>query len=210
MINYYLNVCPATIRNDMADLEKEGLIYQPHTSAGRMPTIKGYKTYLDTFTETEEVEKKVTKYLDVVKKAYFQKKAQEKIYDSVSIISNAISNVSFATIPGDKRTFYLGISNILRQPEFLREPIQASQVIEILEENDRFIKTLADLGVDDNVKIFIGEDNLIPKIHSCSIIATNYTYEGYKGIIGILGPTRMNYPFNIAILKEIKKMLELI
>src|SRR5664279_2217929 len=42
-----LGVSPATIRNDMAALEDEGLIAQPHTSAGRVPTDLGYRTFVD-------------------------------------------------------------------------------------------------------------------------------------------------------------------
>ena len=44
---YKLNVSPATVRNDMAKLEKEGYIYQPYTSAGRVPTEKAYKHFID-------------------------------------------------------------------------------------------------------------------------------------------------------------------
>ena len=44
---YGLGVSPATIRNDMAALEEEGLIAQPHTSAGRIPTDKGYRSFVD-------------------------------------------------------------------------------------------------------------------------------------------------------------------
>lgn len=44
---YNLGVSPATIRNDMAQLEEEGLIAQPHTSAGRIPTDKGYRLFVD-------------------------------------------------------------------------------------------------------------------------------------------------------------------
>ncbi|MDR1711129.1 MAG: heat-inducible transcriptional repressor HrcA [Propionibacteriaceae bacterium] len=44
---YRLNVSPATVRNDMAVLEEEGYITQPHTSAGRIPTDKGYRLFVD-------------------------------------------------------------------------------------------------------------------------------------------------------------------
>src|ERR671935_118981 len=46
-----LPVSPATVRNDMAALEREGFIAQPHTSAGRIPTDLGYRYYVDHFTQ---------------------------------------------------------------------------------------------------------------------------------------------------------------
>ncbi len=48
-----LGVSPATIRNDMAALEEEGLIVQPHTSAGRVPTDAGYRIFVDRLTEVK-------------------------------------------------------------------------------------------------------------------------------------------------------------
>ncbi|WP_134766179.1 heat-inducible transcriptional repressor HrcA [Nocardioides sp. 1609] len=45
-----LNVSPATVRNDMAALEDEGYLTQPHTSAGRVPTDKGYRLFVDRLT----------------------------------------------------------------------------------------------------------------------------------------------------------------
>src|SRR3954447_23736365 len=47
---HHLGVSPATVRNDMAALEEEGLITQPHTSAGRVPTDKGYRLFVDRLT----------------------------------------------------------------------------------------------------------------------------------------------------------------
>jgi heat-inducible transcriptional repressor len=48
-----LGVSPATIRNDMASLEEEGLIAQPHTSAGRIPTDKGYRLFVDRLSSVK-------------------------------------------------------------------------------------------------------------------------------------------------------------
>ncbi|MCR4962648.1 MAG: heat-inducible transcriptional repressor HrcA [Firmicutes bacterium] len=48
---YGLGVSPATIRNEMSDLEEEGYIEQPHTSAGRVPSDKGYRFYVDNLME---------------------------------------------------------------------------------------------------------------------------------------------------------------
>jgi heat-inducible transcriptional repressor len=54
--SYGLRVSPATIRNVMADLEEMGFLYQPHTSAGRIPTEKGLRYYLDTIIQFKALE----------------------------------------------------------------------------------------------------------------------------------------------------------
>lgn len=51
-----LNLSSATIRNEMADLEELGYIIQPHTSAGRIPTDKGYRLYVDNMLKEKEEE----------------------------------------------------------------------------------------------------------------------------------------------------------
>lgn len=56
-----LGVSPATIRNTMADLEEQGLIEQPHTSAGRIPTEKGYRFYVDSLCETKNSQKLIAR-----------------------------------------------------------------------------------------------------------------------------------------------------
>ncbi len=65
---HHLNVSPATVRNDMAALEDEGYLTQPHTSAGRVPTDKGYRLFVDRLTTVKpmsQAEKKaISSFLD--------------------------------------------------------------------------------------------------------------------------------------------------
>lgn len=208
IVNYHINVSPATVRNDMAYLEKEGLIFQPYTSAGRIPTTEGYRLYVDEIADKDIVREKALQHLTNLRKAYEERKAKQKIYDAVSLLAQAVNNISFATLYKNNRTFYLGLSQILKQPEFQKEPMQASQVVEVLEEDNYFIKTLKTLDINDKTSIFIGKENIIEQIQSCSLIATKYHLGGYEGFIGILGPTRMNYPFNCVVLEEVKRLLE--
>lgn len=57
-------VSPATIRNVMADLEEMGLLMQPHTSAGRVPTASGYHLFIETLMETRELGQSERRYID--------------------------------------------------------------------------------------------------------------------------------------------------
>lgn len=207
IVSYKFAVSPATIRNDMASLEREGLIYQPHTSAGRVPTDLGYRLYVNEMADMNSARIEALQVLKQLRRDYALEKVKEKIYDAVSLLSRATDNVSFATLPDNQRTFYLGMANVLRQPEFLTDTVRASQVIEVLEKHDHFVNILKELNINNEVSIFIGKENMLEQIHSCSLIVTKYNLEGYEGYVGILGPTRMNYPFNQALLEEVKKFL---
>jgi len=208
MVSYKFSVSPATIRNDMASLEKEEFIFQPHTSAGRVPTDKGYRTYVNELADVNAERAFALETLHNLQKEFAIEQAKEKIYEGVSLLSRATQNVSFATLPDNARTFYLGLSNVLRQPEFLNDTIRASQVIEVLEKHDNFITLLQKLKIDDTIQSFIGKENILPQIQSCSLMVTKYELKGFTGYIGLLGPTRMNYPFNQVILEEIKKLFK--
>lgn len=208
ILSYHFSVSPATIRNDMAILEKEELIYQPHTSAGRIPTDLGYRLFVDEMTDMEKAHHEAVKVLSKLRHEYVLEKVKEKIYEAVALLARATQNVSFATLPDNNRTFYLGLSNVLRQSESIYDTMRASQVIEVLEKHDRFVNLLKSLDIGSDVKIFIGKENILEQIRSCSLIVTKYSLGNYHGFVGLLGSTRMNYPFNRAILEEIKKMLE--
>lgn len=208
VVGYHFSVSPATIRNEMVNLEEEGLLYQPHTSAGRVPTDTGYRLYVDELADFEEAEKQAEKALQKVLHEYAIQKAREKIYDAVRILAHATGNASFATLPDNRRTFYLGLSNVLRQPEFTRDPMRASQVVEVLEDTDHFIQTLRQLNIGENTKIFIGKENILQQIQSCAIVVSPYRIGNFEGFFGLLGPTRMKYPFNYAMVKKVKELVE--
>lgn len=207
IVSYKFSVSPATIRNDMAALEHEEFIFQPHTSAGRVPTDKGYRTYVNELADVNAERAQAIQLLHDLQLEFSVERAKEKIYEGVSLLSRATQNVSFATLPDNARTFYLGLSNVLRQPEFLNDTVRASQVIEVLEKHDNFVTVLKKLKIDDTIQSFIGKENFLPQIQSCSLMVTKYELKGFTGYIGLLGPTRMNYPFNQVILEEVKKML---
>lgn len=208
LVSYRFHVSPATIRNDMMSLEEEGFIYQPHTSAGRIPTDKGYRLYVDEIADYKQARQDALQALKKIQLEYKVEKVREELYDAVSLLARATNCASFATTPDNPHTFFLGMSNVLRQPEFSDNTVRASEVIEIMEKGDNFVKTLKSLEITDSARTFIGEENILPQIQSCSIIVSHYKKHGFEGFLGILGPKRMNYAYNIVLLEEIKKLLE--
>jgi heat-inducible transcriptional repressor len=203
---YDFNVSPATIRNEMAILEDEGFIIQPHTSAGRIPTDQAYRLFVDQLQFNIKILNKAKEDVEMLRRQHNLNKTKEKLYEMVAILAMATNNVSFATMPDNKHLFYMGISNVLRQPEFISDPASATQVIEVLE--TKFADLLSGLKITDEPSFYIGDENILPEIKSCSVVVQNYNYKGFKGVMGILGATRMNYAYNIMALKTVVEMLE--
>lgn len=209
---YDLNVSPATVRNDMMWLEQHGLITQPHTSAGRIPTEIGLRKFvnemMDEFSFTVPVEfAHKLKEIDEVSDILEQQKVRRKVKEGVGLLAEISDNVSFATMPWQGEVYYLGLANVLKKPEF-GDAYKVSTVVEILEDRDNFFAMLENLEINNNIKVFIGRENVIEAIRSCTLMATTYTIaDTFTGVIGILGPVRMQYSRNIAALNAVKKDL---
>jgi transcriptional regulator of heat shock response len=123
----------------------------------------------------------------------------------VAILANTTNNISFATLPEQERVFYIGLGNILKKPEFFEHPERATQVVEVLE--NELYDALSDLEISTEGGIYIGEENILPGFRSCSLLACPYEYNGFKEVIGILGPMRMNYAYNMAALRSAAQLL---
>jgi transcriptional regulator of heat shock response len=200
------NVSGATIRNEMQALSEEGLIAQPHISAGRVPTAKGYRMYVKDFMEPAMHEQQVRKHFETLKDQYLVRKDQERVYDAVALLSQMTPNVVFAKVPHKSRVYFLGLANALRQPEFQANPSLVSGVVEVLE------NSLADLldsvEVDETVRYYIGDEHVLPQIESCSLMVKSYDIRGNNGAIGIVGPMRMDYAYNTIALELVSDLLE--
>ncbi len=195
----------ATLRSEMLELEDAGFLLQPHVSAGRVPTAEGYRTYVREHLKPDRAEIAVRKKFLSLKEKYLEHKDQEKVYEAVALLAHMSPNVAFASVPHKDRVYYLGLANILRQPEFLADPGMASGVAEVVEEH--LAAMLDRMDVDDEVRYYIGEAHILPQIQSCSVIVTSYSLRGQKGAIGILGPMRMDYAFNTVALDMVSDLL---
>ena len=196
----------ATIRNEMGMLEDEGYLEQPHISAGRVPTAAGYRLYVRQYMTPNKQETIVRKKFDALKDHYLKQKDQEKVYEAVALLTHMIPNVAFATVPHKSRVYYLGLSNVLKQPEFQVNPVLASGIAEVLE--DHLTQVLSAMEIDDQIQYYIGEENVLEQIHSCSMMVTKYSIRDSEGIIGILGPMRMDYGYNTVALDMITDLLQ--
>lgn len=91
-----LNVSSATIRNEMADLEEMGLIIQPHTSAGRIPSDKGYRLYVDYLMEQKQQEVNEKQELLIQK----QDKMENLLKQVVRVLANSTNYATMISAPG--------------------------------------------------------------------------------------------------------------
>ncbi len=203
----HFDISSATVRNEFSILEEVGLIESPHISAGKIPTPKGYRFFVNELLQEDKTEGLVNNIFAEYIANYKLSKSKENIFDILSIVAQLSGNVAFTIIENDK-TLYLGLSNVLRSPEFRRDPDKAAQIVEVLEGRERFQHMVRSLNLPLNdVKIFIGEENMLKEISSCALLITRFETQNIQGSFGILGPMRMRYGFNKALLKNALKMI---
>lgn len=194
------DVSSATIRNDMASLEKNGMIVKLHTSSGRVPTAKGFKIFVDEYVNNNN-------FVFTVSDSNISKPntdIYEQIKKAVSDLANGTNMLSFATT-NTQDVFYLGMSYLLQQPEYKQDGIGASEIAKMLENSQIFCNFINSLDISNNIKVFIGAETKLNFANEISIIVVKWYKNNNSGTIGILGPVRMPY---IEILKELKKIVE--
>lgn len=194
-----LNLSPASIRNIMGELEELGLIAQPHTSAGRMPTDTGYRFYVDNIMELDIV---IKEEQENICSACRSAKGQldvllETALKLLSDISNEVSLVLFPRLkentPKEIKLASFGWHHLFRQPEF-KDTSKSNRLLEALEEKKELVDFVGESVDAKQVKVFIGTENKCSHIQDCSIILSGYgVQDDAAGAIGLIGPTRMPY-----------------
>jgi heat-inducible transcriptional repressor len=125
-----LDLSPATIRNVMSDLEDLGLVSAPHTSAGRVPTAKGYRVFVDTLVRYRQ-----PKAPDIDK---LRKQIQGQVDDAQALVASVSNLLSDITSLAGVVTVPRGQHAALRQIEFL--PLSDNRILAILVINDRDVQ----------------------------------------------------------------------
>jgi len=299
---YEMGCSPATVRSELAALEETGYVVSPHTSAGRMPTDTGYRSFVDgilsgpgpllptaddvrtemshfggefddVLRESSALLTGLTHYLAVVvaptvrlarvrrvdllslapRRALFvliteagqvvnrtidcaEDTPPERLADveralNASIVGKRATEVRplrdalGATNAADAlmrrvveeilgcldeadrdRMYHVGVAHLLEQPEFA-DAEAVRPVVAALEEGAGMLDTLSDALGSNRIVVRIGHENRRAEFGSVSVIATKYGTSTADGVVGVLGPTRMDYGRAIAAVRVVADVL---
>lgn len=192
-------ISSATLRNEMADLEEEGYLVQPHTSAGRIPTEAGFNFYLANLPEEKlEVAGKEKKELErAARTAEYPEKSLAKV---LAELSEEAVILAF----GKNDVYYTGLSNLFSKPEFHDQNL-VYRIGEVVDHLDEIINEIFE-ETKEEIKVLIGKKN--PFSADCGAVVSRYRGKNKKaGLVAVLGPIRMDYGKNIALIREVKNLL---
>ena len=193
--NYGLNYSSATIRNEMADLEKKGYLDKTHTSSGRIPSEKGYRYYVDELMKDDDISLEEIKYIS----SKLETKVNE-IEELTKIAANTISEVTHYT------TLSIGPKNdeqIIEEIKFV--PLGQRMIMAVI---------LTESGLVKETIIKFDEDITEKQVETVNYMF-NQKLKG-KPLETIKGPLEdclfdeMTYSVNVIkpIIEQIKKVIE--
>lgn len=200
---YRFKESSATIRNEMAELEKQRYIFQPHKSAGRVPTDKGYRFFINELMHRFELSEKERRLLR--EQLLKLKLAHEQMGRQLSnVIAQVSGQAAFVLLP--QETSVTGLSRIVGEPE-ISKPESVKAVANLFEHIDQHAAKLLKRA-SKNSQTFIGKESPLPVSKDLSVVVSRIKFpSGKRGILGIVGPKRMSYAKNLSILEYLAKLI---
>ena len=192
-----LGISPATIRNEMAVLEDEGLITQPHTSAGRIPTDLGYRVFVDKLATVKPLSTAERRAIETFLDS--SNDLEELLKRSAKLLADITKQVAVVTYPilGESREKLAisGTAHLARSGEDLGFTL--SPILEALEEQVVLLRLLNE--VHPTVHVRIGSEQTETNLQTTSLVTVGYGGDSAQlGAVGVLGPTRMDYAGSMA------------
>lgn len=189
---YSLGVSPATVRNEMVTLTRDGFLKQPHTSSGRSPTPTGFKIYIKELMKEQDVT--VKDEVEIKEHLWDHRFHLHRLLrQATRELAEKSGSLAIAmTEEGD--LYQSGAHSILDMPEFY--DIDLTKTILMMADRTEMLNQVLDRAViNEPVTVLLGDDLGNEYLEYCGFVFAPFG-SGKKnaGVIGILGPNRMSYP----------------
>jgi heat-inducible transcriptional repressor len=189
---FNLGVSPATIRNEMVILAQQGMLNQPHTSSGRTPTPLAMRFFVKQLMQEQDLS--VSEEVDVKSKIWdYKDEAGKLLREAVKILAYKTGTIAIATTSRGE-VYHAGYANILDIPEFY--DIDVTKTVLLLLDNNKQLQVIFEKSLgEDPINILLGDDFDSEFMQPCGMVYTKFPMGSYgKGTLGVLGPSRLDYP----------------
>lgn len=207
-------VSPATIRNEMQALEEQSFLAQPHTSAGRVPTDKAYRWFVNKLINEGQYEvapRSKRRINEAIADAGEDPRSLSR--NTAEALRELSDHLVIANIERSNDFYKTGLSGLMELPEF-QEFDRIFQLTDFFDHFDRLFERLerqffADVAGIHNFNIMIGRENPMRTIRDESVIIVRHRLpQGNVGTLTIIGPTRMDYRKNIGLAQYASEVLD--
>ncbi len=198
-----IKLSPATIRNEYRRLGKEGMIIQPHTSAGRVPTDKGYRCYVEQI-DNLDID---NNYRELIEQEYEELadeygRGEFALAVLLSRLSKALALASRLPIGQIEQC---GLSQLLEDGD---ENVHVFAEVSIWLDHIRQYASQLTAINDNQTTVYIGEENpFFPSSHTSILMRQIKPATGPRVVMMVMGPKRMDYKRNIVLMEEMSRLV---
>ena len=180
------------------------LLMQPHTSAGRTPTPVALKYYVTNLMKTKDLS--VADEVSVKEKIWDYRQEVDKLLREATKTLAEKTKALAVTATADGDLYYAGAANILDMPEFYDYEL-THHLLSALDRYDFWWDLLE--AHQDSFSILLGEEfGARSLLSQCGYVYTKFQTPHLKGSIGVVGPSRLNYPYVIPVVRYIGGLID--
>lgn len=201
---YDIGVSPATIRNEMALMTKLGYLSKPHTSAGRVPTSKALKLYVNELMREKSLS--VAEEVQAKEEVWDYRSDEDKFLRELTRRLAQKTRALAVSSTDEGGVFFSGYANILEMPEFYDYDV-TKNLLSVLDDY-RYLDRIT-RRMQDACSVFLGEESEDEILRPyCFIFAKFHTKQNHQGSIGVVGPTRLRYETIVPTVRYFSDLIE--
>jgi len=203
-----LGVSTATVRHELASLEALGLLDQPHTSAGRVPTVAGYRYFVEHLMLSDELSPQERR---LIRHQFHTAGGDAERWMGLSAAvvartSGAAGLVAAANRSGSPRLYHAGLVEILYVPEFA-DSDRLRGVVELLEYGQG-LEPIIDRLPESGVQVIIGGEPPLERTPYLTLVMARFGQPpGPGGALGVVGPTRLAYERAVSTVSFVARLM---
>lgn len=195
---YKLGISPATVRNEMLRLVDMGYLKQPHTSAGRIPTTNAFRLYIGELMREKEMS--VKDEVQIKQELWDIRRNIDQLARNSAYILAQRTRLLAVSLTENGNIYYSGAAYILDIPEFYDIDVTKA-VLALMDQQTVLRQVLEKMIWSSSVSVLIGEELNVNYLEPCGFVFSRFETAYTSGAIGVIGPTRINYPYVMPVVR---------
>ncbi len=204
---------PAMIRIEMQKLTDGGYLLQPHTSAGRVPTDKAYRFFVDNLLTRQNLKENLggqgglsfNERVGEIEEIFREDDILKLADRLTKFIAEETSSLAILNLSERDFIFKEGWEELLKESESFERDFFS----DFAETIEKFEESFDDFKINSGIKVFIGKENPVRKAKNLSVISSKCKFPNKeKATLTLVGPKRMDYNRNLSLIQSLNKFLE--
>ncbi len=202
---FNIGVTPATIRNELVYLTKQGYLKKAHSSAGRLPTPLALKLYVNELMKEKELS--VADEVSTKERIWNSRNEKEDLLRQGTKLLADRSHALGIALTGDKKIYTAGYANLLSMPEFFDIDV-VRNVLSLIEEANLIDEIFESVNSENPIHLVFGPELGNRYLEPVGLIFMEIQTAGMQCKIGVLGSTRFEYEYLIPMMRYFRGVVE--